>query len=180
VYTKQLLLLDACVIINLEASNHFDTIAESLETQFWAVRQAATEVGSLRTEVDGVVQALPIRLDHHVTAGTLEIVDLKPDELALYVDLATELDDGEAASIAVALSRNMSIATDDRKARRVCTDRGLPEPVRTMDLIREYCEQESLPPERIRNILRQIRDQASFIPARSDPNGKWWTANIGV
>jgi predicted nucleic acid-binding protein len=175
---KQVLLLDACVLINLEATSQFDEIARGLRADFFVVRQASREVGSLRADVNGLVRAVPIDLARHVAAGTLTMVDLTPAELALYVDLASELGDGEAASIAVALNRDLAVATDDHKARRICVERGLPEPIRTTDILREYCDRSPLAADAVREVLHRIRDLASFVPARSDPNQKWWTSYI--
>jgi predicted nucleic acid-binding protein len=177
--TGQILLLDACVVINLEATSRFDDIARSRGEQFVVVRQASAEVGSLRADVDGVVQEILIDLAPHVAAKTLSIADLEPDELALYVDLARDLDDGEAASIAIAVHRGLRVATDDKKARRVCLEQGLAEPVRTSDLLREFCDQNSLRDKDVGDILRRVRDLASFVPPRSDPNRDWWATNIG-
>jgi hypothetical protein len=50
------------------------------------------------------------------------------------VRLATIVDDGEAATLAVAEARGLQLATDDRKARRVCAELGLPEPIRSLHL----------------------------------------------
>ncbi len=45
--------------------------------------------------------------------------------------------DGEAATMAVAAARSIPLATDDRKARRVCTEElHLPEPGRTLGILR--------------------------------------------
>jgi hypothetical protein len=175
---RPLLLLDACVAINVIATNEFDSIAQCLDIQFWMARQAAAEVGQLRNDVNGEIVPIPIDLQAHVAAGTMVVIELSPFELALYVELAMVVDDGEAASIAVALSRQIGMATDDRKARRICAERGLSEPVRTADLMKSYCESLSLSAEQVGERLRRIRDRASFLPPRTDPNYKWWSDHI--
>ncbi len=103
------------------------------------------------------------------------ITDLTDDEVPLYVELAGLVDDGGASTIAAAIKRNWPLATDGRKARHVCTQRGLPEPAGTAALIRQYCDARALGQADIARLLGRIRNHASFQPPRSDPDLKWWT-----
>jgi predicted nucleic acid-binding protein len=84
------------------------------------------------------------------------------------------VDDGEAATIAVAAERGIPLATDDRKARRVCAELQLAEPMRTLGILHSYADAVRLQPAQLRNLLVKIRDRASFQPPRSDPDHKWW------
>ena len=122
------LLLDACVAINLIATDLFPAIAEGIGVTFRLVGQAAAEVGHLRDVVDGKLVPTAINLGQY-SADVLEVIDLAPPEYPVYADLARIVDDGEAATIAVAAQRRLHLATDDRKARRVCTERNVPEPL---------------------------------------------------
>jgi hypothetical protein len=61
----------------------------------------------------------------------------------------------------------------------VCLERRLAEPIRTTDVLRDYCENGSLGIEEVGVLLRRVRALASFVPARSDPNRKWWITNVG-
>lgn len=69
-------------------------------------------------------------IDHHPLASltSVSIVALVGAELDLFVDLVGApmgdgLGDGEAAAIAVAVSRNLDLVIDDRKARRIVRER---------------------------------------------------------
>jgi predicted nucleic acid-binding protein len=42
-----------------------------------------------------------------------------PEEDALFVQFAAKIDDGEAMTLALCVSRGYAFATDDRKARRI-------------------------------------------------------------
>ena len=168
------LLLDACVTINLVAAGPIEQIARDAGRMFLVTRQAAGEVGNLRDTADGEVVILPVDLSRHVQAGAFEIIDLTADEIPPYVELAGLVDDGEASTIAVATKRGMPLATDDRKARRVCAERGLPEPTGTVALIRQYCEANALEQAEVSRMLGRIRSRASFQPPRRDPDLKWW------
>lgn len=169
------LLLDACVTINLVAAGRpIEQIALDTGHRFLITRQAAGEVGHLRDTTDGEDVVIPVDLTSHVQAGAFEIIGTTADEIPLYVELAGLVDDGEASTIAVAIRRGLPLATDDRKARRVCADRGLPEPTGTVALIRQYCEARALEHSHVSRLLSRIRNHASFQPPRSDPDLKWW------
>jgi predicted nucleic acid-binding protein len=168
------LLLDACVTINLVAAGPIEQIARETGRRFQITRQAAREVGHLRDTADGDVVVIPVDLSRHVQPGAFEIIDMTADEIPLYVELASLVDDGEASTIAVAIKRGLPLATDDRKARRVCADRGLPEPTGTVALIRQYCEATAIEQADVSQLLGRIRNHASFQPPRSDPDLKWW------
>lgn len=175
---RRRLLLDACVAINLAAAARLDQMADSLQVTFMIVDQAALEAGYLRDTVDGATVLTPINLDQFAPSETLEIRRLAPSELALYLELASIVDDGEAATIAVALHQRIDLATDDRRARRLCAERGLAEPERTVSLLHAYAEAAGLEEEELREMLIRVRDRASFLPARSDPHLKWWNDHI--
>ena len=171
------LLLDACVAINLAATGDIQPIAETIGVTFILVRQAAAEVGFLRGIAGGETIRTPIDLSQH-TRETLEIADLMPPEYPLYLDLARLVDDGEAATIAVAVHRKLQLATDDRKARGLCADRHIPEPMRTLASVHAYTDAAGLQQPKLRELLIKIRDRASFQPPRGDPDHKWWDDHI--
>lgn len=172
------LLLDACVAINLAATGHLHRIGETLNVTFTLTRQAAAEVGYLRDVIDGEITSTPIDLMQHTSDGTLQIIDLAPREYPLYLELASIVDDGEAATIAAAAQRNLQLATDDRKARSLCSERHIPEPLRTLALMHSYADAARLGHIQVQDLLIKIRDRASFQAPRADPDHKWWNENI--
>jgi predicted nucleic acid-binding protein len=167
------LLLDACIAINLAATDRLAHIAQLIDVTVALTRQAAAEVGYLRDIADGKPVRTPIDLEQHAV-DTLEIIELTPAEYPVYLNLALEVDDGEAATIAVAAQRGLPLATDDRKARRLCTQLGIPEPLRTLGLLHAYADAAKLQQAQLCDLLGRIRDRASFQPPRSDPDLKWW------
>lgn len=168
------LLLDACVTINLVAADPVHRIARSIGFSCLITRQAATEVGHLRETTAGETRVTPVDLADHVQTGAFEIIDLAPDEIPLFVELASLVDDGEASTIAVAIKRGIPLATDDRKARRLCAERGLALPTGTVTLIRRYCEARALDHAHVSHLLQRISSRASFQAPRGDPDLKWW------
>jgi predicted nucleic acid-binding protein len=168
------LLLYACVTINLVAAGPVHQIARSVGRSCLITRQAANEVGHLRETTDGETRVTPVDLTDHVLTGAFEIIDLAPGEIPLFVELASLVDDGEASTFAVAIKRGMPLATDDRKARRLCAERGLDLPIGTVTLIRRYCEAQALDHAHVSDLLQRISSRASFQAPRGDPDLKWW------
>lgn len=175
---RRKLLLDACVAINLAAAARLDQIADTLKVTSVIVAQAASAAGHLRDVVESKTVLTPINLEQFASSETLQIRELEPAELTLYLELAAIVDDGEAATIALAIHHRIELATDDRRARRLCAERGLAEPARTVALLLAYAEAARLKNNEVRQMLIQVRDRASFLPARSDPDLKWWNDHI--
>jgi predicted nucleic acid-binding protein len=173
------LLLDACIAINLAATDDMQHVAEVTGFTFTLARQAAAEVGYLRDIADGAVTRTAVDLSQE-SKDTVQIIDLTPPEYQVYIRLAREVDDGEAATIAIAAQRGLRLATDDRKARRLCADVQIADPLRTVALIRSYADAASLPQAQLCDLLIKVRDRASFQPPRGDPDHKWWEDNIAV
>ncbi|MGH8984312.1 MAG: hypothetical protein ACRDY6_10625 [Acidimicrobiia bacterium] len=105
--------LDACVLINLYATARFAEIAQANGVQFAAVREVASEtffVGGAaerdRTSAD---------LSGSIESGDLTVLDMTEEEQSTFIELVVELDDGEAATLAVAVHRQLPVATDDRR-----------------------------------------------------------------
>lgn len=173
------LLLDTCVAINLVATDDLVAIGHVLDTTFLMADRAASEIGFLRDEAGGETVRTPIDVEQYVRSGTMRRLSLTDGELSPYLELASAVDDGEAATIALARSRDLTMATDDRKARRVCADLGLPEPTRSLAILHAYADAASLDERTIRERLTRVRRRASFRPALSDPDHKWWSSYVG-
>ena len=130
----------------------------------------------LRKE-DDINEHKTIDIDDLVNQGVIKICDCETnDEQELYVNLAAILDDGEAMSLAIALSRNWHIATDDKKARRIFKENNSKNDflISTTDLIRVWSENENIPDSEIKSILLKVERKANFRPPKSDPNLQWW------
>lgn len=172
-------ILDACVALNLLASGvQLTVLAEAFTATFVMARLAADEVlwldpvrpGDPREEVD---------VHERAAAGQLAIIEMSEPEQSAFVDLARVIDDGEAATIAIALERGMEIGTDDRKARRVLSEQAVQVPVwRTSDLISAWADRIA-DANRVRRALAAIGTRARFRPSRDDPKRDWWLRSLG-
>lgn len=170
---ERLVALDACVLLNLLASGRpLREFSDAAGVKFTVVLQAEREVGWLDPEGPGDPRE-ELDLQPCFDRGELRRVTLADDELARFVALARELDDGEAATLTVAEARALAVATDDRKARRVLTTLSPQlEITGTAALLRSWSVGRS--EIEVRDCLRLIQRRASFLPPRNDPDGDWW------
>lgn len=173
------LIIDACVLINLLASGMLERILRIAARQSSVCVLVRSESIFLRNETDPA-ELISIDIQPHVDDGLIEIHDLETDaERELFVNLAASLDDGEAMSLALALSRNWHVATDDKKARRIFlenTSAGQ-ELVSTSLLIEQWAEAENIGQAEIKSVLTRIEKSARFQPAGADANYQWWLDN---
>jgi hypothetical protein len=118
------LVLDASVIISLNASGYASEIIMSLPHAIRVVRNVLDELAlaSGRDRHDGKLLA-DLVAEKRVEIGTLDEISA-----ATFADLvaghaAATLDDGEAATIAYANQCGGIAVIDERKANRICTER---------------------------------------------------------
>lgn len=116
-----LLIADASVVINLNASGHARRIIEASGAHILVPTNASFElaVGALFGHDDGR------QLDLLVAERFVERAELGDAALSIYESLidgsrGDTLDDGEAATIATAVEHDAVALLDERKGRRVC------------------------------------------------------------
>jgi predicted nucleic acid-binding protein len=174
------LIIDACVLINLLASGMIEQILRtaSLESNICVI--VRNESIFLRNEAD-ITEIVPLDIQPYIDNELIKICDLETvEEQELFVNIAAKLDDGEAMSIAIAISRKWDIATDDKKARRIFLENVQKEQklTSTSSLIKEWAEAENISEQEIKELLSKIETSARFHPARSDANYQWWVDNL--
>jgi predicted nucleic acid-binding protein len=115
------LIADASVVIGLNASGHSRRIIELTRRQVIVPDNACNElaIGARFGHDDGE------QLNMLVTAGLVESAALEGTALTIYEALidgtyGETLDDGEAATIAIAVQRGGVAVLDERRARRMC------------------------------------------------------------
>lgn len=170
-------ILDACVLINLLASGEIEGVLRVAAEESLICSAVEGESIYLRTE-DPKAPLEPIDLRPLIDAGLLTVCQIEGDEEAeLYVDYASALDDGEAMSLAIALSRRFVLATDERKARRLFLEaNGDPQHLTsTAELFRLWVASESVTPERLKAALLQVEKRARYQPSPNDINFQWWS-----
>ncbi|MDE0633231.1 MAG: hypothetical protein OXH73_17130 [Caldilineaceae bacterium] len=173
------LLLDANCLLNLYATGRLREIAVVLPYQFWVagyvaerevlyiLRPGATDAGDEKERVD---------LSSLLEEGLIQLMRLEgPAEEASFVDLAADLDEGEAITGALALHRDCAVATDDRKACRVLGQ--LIPPITlasTLELLKLWAETVQIPNGELGMVMAEMQSSASYFPGVSDPLYEWW------
>lgn len=176
------LVLDACVLLNLIASDRASEIFLAQGRRILVGERAAKESFYLRS-TDDPLERRPVDLSALIDASALEIVSIEGEnETEMFIDLAAELDDGEAESLSVALIRGYTVATDDRKARRVfsshCSD-GV-ELLSTPEIVHRWVERCSVDNDAARKTLENIRRKASYHPTVVEPCSAWWNMILPI
>ncbi|OHB66041.1 MAG: hypothetical protein A2V70_19280 [Planctomycetes bacterium RBG_13_63_9] len=176
-------IVDACCMINLySAVDDLGPLLRAIGSRFHVPRTVAEEaLYVLRPHEEDAHRTVQERIDLSplIEAQLLRICDLQSvQENALYVRFAADLDDGEAACLAIAQSRGWRVATDDRKAQRLATESGIAV-VATPELIRRWCDAEGFGGAKIGEVLRRIRDYARFVPRRGSVLADWWMDRLG-
>lgn len=169
-------ILDACVLINLLASGEVEGILRAAARDSLICTAVESESIYLRTD-DPKTPLEHIELSPLISSGLLAVCGIEGSkEAELYVDYASVLDDGEAMSLAIAVSRALVLATDERKACRLFTE-AVSDNTRltsTSELLRRWAEAEGIPADRLKTALLQIEKRARYQPPASDANYQWW------
>lgn len=177
------LLLDASCLLNLFATGRLREIADVLPYQlcvagYVAEREALYVRRAGPTDAEEV--RIPVDLSPLYEDSLMQLMCLEgPSEEATYVNLAANLDEGEAITGALAFQRGCSIATDDRKARRVLGQLNPPvKLVSTLQLLKLWKEEAAVPQDELARAMADMRSGASFIPGSRDPLYPWWLSIV--
>jgi predicted nucleic acid-binding protein len=173
------IILDASCLLNLYASGKLREIAatlpQSLAVAEYVVQQEALYIRHRATEQDPEERA-PVNIEPLVAAGLIQIVTLDSEaEATTFVDLASEMDDGEAMTCALAIHRQCDVATDDRKARRVLSGRAPHVPIiSTLAIVKQWAELSGITKAELKTILVNIWSGANYHPGEREPLYQWW------
>lgn len=162
------LLLDACVAINLAATDDMTSIVGATGRECLIVAPVGRELLSA---------GAPDRERRESLVNALGVATLAQAELRRYVQFALDLDDGEAATLAVASNRGWAVATDDRKARSIANGCVPPIALSSTPVLLHGWHASTRPgADRLRAALRAVEARACFRPRRDDPFAEWWVA----
>ncbi len=177
------IILDACSLINLFASGRAREILAALPARF-IVASYVSEREALYTQIDPAAGTREqIDLAPLVAEGLIQVVDLlTDDEVNTFVDLTmagttmkARLEDGEAATCALARHRGYTIATDERKVlNRVRQTMPSQRARTTSELVKWWHEIAQISGDEARQVIRNIETRARFTPNRQDPFFEWW------
>ena len=177
------LVLDASCLLNLYATGRFSDIAIALPYQL-AIADYVLEVEALyvwRPDSTGTrEEPEPVDLSSLVEDSLVQVIGLaNPEEEATFVELAALVDDGEAITGALAAHRQCSLATDDRKGRRVLSERlSTVKLLSTLELLKLWADGAAVSDAELRVAMDGMRLGASYVPGPRDPLYPWWQGII--
>jgi hypothetical protein len=122
-----------------------------------------------------------VELDPFVNSKCLRVYGLSGNkEQEMYVDYAADLDDGEAMTLALALSRGFAVATDDRKARRIfLEDTGdAKRLLSTPHILKRWSTRASLTTGELKKLLLDVSRRGRFSPHSGDADFSWWSKAV--
>jgi predicted nucleic acid-binding protein len=170
-------IVDSCCVINLYAAGNLLTLLPPLGLRLHVPEKVLEESLYVRQPDPADAAKLmqkAVDLAPVIGAGLLHRCDLEgEDELNLFVQLATTLDDGEAACLAIAKVRGWTLATDDRKGRREAGKLGVPV-LTTAEIVKNWGDATDAEVEAVAAVLQNIERFARFVPHRTMPLHEWW------
>lgn len=171
-----LTLLDACAVVNLYATRWMGPILTANGSSFALADVVASEAQFVLRGGPGedAREREPVDLQPFLTVGLLEVVSTDvEEELLTFIDLTQEVGEGEAMTAALAIHRGCAVVTDDRKASRLLSDRGVALST-SLDLIRVWSESPTVPQEVLRLALIDLRQRGNYDPPRGHALREWW------
>lgn len=178
-FSHDCIILDACCIINLFASQQMRDILGAIPNNI-SVAAYVRDYEALRIysgPIKNVQESSEIiNLQPLIDDGLLLVVDIETEtEANIYVNLATRLDDGEAITGAIALSRNWAIATDDSATEKLFRKES-PDIIltSTLDLVKNWVDTNKPDEGTVQEALINIRVRGRYEPSQNHPLSEWW------
>jgi hypothetical protein len=134
----------------------------------------ANETLVVQQIVNGQLVRLPVDLQPLFASGLL--LNCQPDtapESAALVQYAVQLDDGEAMCLALAKLRGWTVATDERKGRRIALADGIAV-LNTIEVVRIWAEGTNAGSNIVRAVIDDIASLGRYRPAANVPGADWW------
>lgn len=168
-------LIDTCCLLNVCAVGEPAAVLKIIPVKWHIAKAAATEELSIRPTPDAKrAERRRIDLQPCLNAGILTVSAPENEaEQALYIQLALEVDDGEAMSLAIASIRHWAVSTDDIAAIRVAKRLGIVT-VSTPELVKWWAEQSKADATAVAHAIRNIETLARYVPTTDATGYEWW------
>jgi hypothetical protein len=160
--------------MNLYASDRLEQIRSKLDMSFRVMPRVSNEA-LFNVGPDG--SDVPIDLSGLLGNGVLELEERLSTEveLALLMQFAQAVDQGEAETMVAAVCRGHGFVSDDRKALKVLLAHTTSVPIiTTVGLMRRWASASNPNPDDLKATLRKIEVGGNFLPSRKDPDAVWW------
>jgi predicted nucleic acid-binding protein len=170
------LILDACTLINLHACRRMESIVGSIPGQVKIATQVYDECRLDPFDPDDeIVERTD--LARLIERGALTVVTfLTNAELNSFAAFAIALDDGEAATLALAVHRGWTVVTDDRAAIRELA--GQAPLLSTLDLVKTWADTVNIARDVLAATLADLRVRGRYVPNKSHLLWSWWNQHL--
>ncbi|MGB3534093.1 MAG: hypothetical protein WBA13_11310 [Microcoleaceae cyanobacterium] len=175
------IVLDACCVLNLCASDHFIDILKVIPVQFVVTQVVHEQELKTLRQIDDTNNEGAIQYEQAITQNLLKIVDFdSEEESGIFIDFVFEIKgDGELATGAIGIHRGWAIATDDRRAiaffRREVPNLTI---LSTLEIIKYWSEEAQINSIQLQIVLNNIQIQGRYAPQKSHPLRSWWEKAI--
>lgn len=176
---RQVVVADACVLINLLATRRAGDLLDALGWSLVATPQAASQVKYLAGPPDDEGRATRESVDcsSMQATGHLVVRTVPPQSVELFVRCAAEIHEADASSIALADGLGVVLATDDTVERRIAErERPALGLTRTLAIVKEAVGKLGLDERQLNQLAMDLRTRGNFLPPRSDPDGPWFAS----
>ncbi|MCA9093070.1 MAG: hypothetical protein KDA68_06260 [Planctomycetaceae bacterium] len=180
------IVVDACCLINLVASgNILPTSTEmgkkSKKASFPGTLHVPEIVANealyiLQPDSDDPSALIKTPIDLSASREQRLLLDCNIEgieESSLFVQLAVRLDDGEAASLAIAKNRSWTLATDDRVAATLAAELSVVV-LNTPELVKLWADHVGANARQIHKTIHSIQTNAKFVPRQESREAEWW------
>jgi len=176
--------IDACCLLNLiAAGNILHENSTKLGFSIFVPKVVAKEsIYVLQPDDDqsGQLVRQKVDMNRYMERQLLSYCDIEGSvEAELYVKFAVQLDDGEAACLAIAKSRSWIMATDDRVARRMATEQSV-NVLGTPEIVRAWAQCNCVSDAEIALAIGNIQRFAKYTPRANGPDADWWYRKYGT
>lgn len=175
--------IDTCCLINLYASQRFEELVRTSLRRALVPEMVFDEaLYVLRPSDDDPEELVREEMDltNVCTRGVLEACRFENDaEVSRFVELATLIDDGEAACLTISSLRGHDLATDDRRAQGLAADLDVPV-ISTPQLLQRWRRNEDVPSDALAHVIHRIERYAKYWPHHTSPHYEWWQQHRGA
>ena len=155
------LFFDCVTLSNFALAGRLDLLAGRYGRRVTLTTEVLDEIG------DGVASghAALREVEHLASVGRFTVTRVAPAEWETYRGLLRTLAPGEASCIACARHRHGVVATDDRAARGICSELGLPL-TGTVGILKACCRDGRLTEEEADAVLADMIRAGYYSPVR--------------
>jgi len=179
--TETFVVIDACSSLNLLGTGRAVDLLRAMNWQLLVLPEVRQEARQLRGPLDeeGQPTWMAADWDSLEKAGLVLVQPLGHECVDALVAAAAHLTDVDAATVALAGTRGLSLLTDDAKVRKSFRSQYPHLELRaSLALIRQATNHLGLPAEHVKDILQSLRWKARFAPPRHDPDRDWYLKHL--